>query len=196
MNSTLRPRRTAGPSARTLGRIRTRMGRKMNRAPSPVLARGVPWLSVALASMVPTWLVIASAPVLPPLGLLMLLAWRQLRPGVLPVWAGLPLGLFDDLFSGQPLGSAVLMWSAAMIILDLIEARVPWRNFVIEWAVAAAIIAVTLALGLVLANAAGARTPMLVIAPQLLISIFAYPLVARLVALLDHFRLVRIVELR
>ena len=196
MMAARRPRRNLGPSALTLARLRLRRGRRINRAPSPVLARGVPWLSVLLASLVPMWFIIASAPVLPPFGLLMLLAWRQLRPGLLPVWAGLPLGLFDDLSSGQPLGSAVLMWSAAMIILDVIEARVPWRNFLVEWLVASVIIAVTIVLGLVLANAAGAGTPLLVLIPQILISILAYPLVARLVAKLDHFRLLPIVELR
>ncbi len=88
--------------------------KRINRAPSPFIARGLPWLSIMLASLVPGWLVIASAPVMPPLGFLVLVAWRQLRPGLLPVWAGLPLGLFDDLYSGQPLGSAVLLWSLAI----------------------------------------------------------------------------------
>ena len=73
--------------------------------------------------MGPGWLLIASAPVLPPLGFLAFVAWRQLRPGLLPVWAGLPLGLFDDLFSGQPFGTAVMLWSIAAIVLDVIEAR-------------------------------------------------------------------------
>ena len=71
--------------------------KRINRAPSPFIARSVPWLSIMLASLLPAWLLIASAPVMPPIAFLMLLAWRQLRPGLLPVWAGLPLGLFDDL---------------------------------------------------------------------------------------------------
>lgn len=181
--------------ARLIGRARARLRRRMNRAPSPVLARGVPWASVMAASLLPGWIVIASAPVLPPLGLLMLLAWRQLRPGLLPVWAGLPLGLFDDLYSGQPMGSAVLAWSVSMILLDVIETRFPWRNFLMEWIVASAMIAGTIILSLALANAAGGGTQLLAIVPQVLIAIFAYPLVARLVAMLDHFRLVRIMEL-
>ena len=110
----------------------------INRAPSPFLARAVPWLSVMLASLAPTMPLIASAPVLPPLGFMFLLSWRQLRPGLLPVWAGLPLGLFDDLYSGQPFGSAMLTWSLAMIVLDVIEARFPWRSFLFDWAEAAA----------------------------------------------------------
>jgi len=59
--------------------------KRINRAPSPIIARGLPWLSIMLASLVPGWLVVASAPVMPPLGFLVLVAWRQLRPGLLPV---------------------------------------------------------------------------------------------------------------
>jgi rod shape-determining protein MreD len=62
--------------------------RPLNRVPSPVLALSTPWLSILLASLLPLMPVIASAPTLPPSGLLMLLAWRQVRPGVLPIWAG------------------------------------------------------------------------------------------------------------
>ena len=77
-------------------RARNRMLRqRINRAPSPIIAVGLPWLSIILGSMLSTVLVIASAPIMPPLGFLTFLAWRQLRPGLLPIWAGLPLGLVD-----------------------------------------------------------------------------------------------------
>lgn len=165
-----------------------RFRKKLNRAPSPVIAIVVPWLTVMLGSLSPTWPLIASAPLLPPLGFLILLAWRQLRPGLLPVWAGLPLGLFDDLYSGQPLGSAILLWSIALIVLDVIELRFPWRNFLIDWLVAAGLILAYLPTAMGLAQ--GAVPSPLVLAPQLLISIFAYPLVGRLVALFDRLRLV------
>jgi rod shape-determining protein MreD len=162
--------------------------KKINRAPLPVVAMTVPWLTIMLGSLSPTWPVIASAPLLPPLGFLVLLAWRQLRPGLLPVWTGLPLGLFDDLYSGQPLGSAVLLWSIALIVLEVIEMRFPWRNFVLDWLVAAALIVLYLPTAMGLAMG---KTPSLVIlAPQLLISILGYPLIGRLVALFDRFRLV------
>ncbi len=77
---------------------------------------------------------------LPPFGFMLLVAWRQVRPGLLPVWAGLPLGLFDDIYSGQPFGSAMLLWSLAMILLELVEARFPWRNFLLDWLVSAVLI--------------------------------------------------------
>lgn len=174
-----------------------RAGRKrINRAPSPLLARGMPWLSVMVCSILPCLLLIASAPILPPLGFLAFVAWRQLRPGLMPVWAGLPLGFFDDLYSGQPVGSAVLLWSLAAIALDEIEERLPWRNFLTEWLVAIALILSYIVLSLFIANIAGASTPLHVVVPQIVISFLCYPFVGRLVALADRFRLIPFREIR
>lgn len=139
-------------------------------------------------------LFIASAPILPPFGFLMLLAWRQLRPGLLPVWVGLPLGLFDDLYSGQPMGSAIFLWSAAIIAIDIVETRLPWRNFLMEWIVAALLIASYIVAGLGFANATGGSTHILIVAPQIALSILIYPLIGRLVALLDRIRLRQYME--
>lgn len=175
-----------GPLPRQLTDI-TR--KRINRAPSSVLAIAIPWLLVMLGSLSPNWPIIASGPVLPPLGFLILIAWQQVRPGLFPVWAGLPLGLFDDLFSGQPFGSAILLWSLAMIGLDLIEARFPWRGFLQDWLVGIPVIATYLLLALGLANAAGASADLPLLLPQLLLSILAYPLIGRLVGLFDRIRL-------
>lgn len=181
--------------SRLVNTVHDRFRRRINRAPSPVLARGVPWLSVMLASLLPGWLFMASAPYVPPFGFLVLLAWRQLRPGLLPVWAGLPLGFFDDLYSGQPLGSAILLWSTAMIVLELIELRFPWRNFALEWLLATALIVVYIVLSLGAANAAGGNTPLAVLAPQVILSVLLYPFVGRIVALLDRFRLAPVMDM-
>lgn len=170
--------------------------RRINREPSAFLARGTPWLTVMLAALLPGLTMIASAPVLPPFAFLVFISWRQLRPGLLPIWAGLPLGIFDDLYSGQPFGSAVLLFSAAAIALDLIEARLPWRNFMTEWLVATGLIVLYIAAALALANLSGAQTPLRVTWPQIVISVLAYPLVGRFVALADRFRLLPIREIR
>jgi rod shape-determining protein MreD len=175
--------------------IADRLRPRINRAPSPIVARAVPWVSVMLASLLPAWLFLASAPYAPPFGFLALLAWRQLRPGLLPVWAGLPLGFFDDLFSGQPMGSAILLWSVAMIVLDVIEARFPWRNFALEWLLASALIAACLIGGLGAANLVGGATPLAVLAPQAITAVLVYPVVGRIIAALDRFRLIPIVNL-
>lgn len=167
--------------------------RRINRAPSPLLAMAVPWLVVMAGSLSPIWPVIASAPLLPPIGFLLLVAWEQLRPGIFPVWAGLPLGLFDDLYSGQPFGSAILLWSIAVILLDFVETRFPWRGFAINWLFAAAVIAAYLFLAQGVAQPGGFSTPFAIL-PQLGLSILLYPLIARLVAVCDRFRLMPVRE--
>lgn len=166
--------------------------KKINRAPSPGLAMVVPWVLVMLGSLSPTWPIIASAPVLPPFGFLLLVGWQQLRPGLFPVWAGFPLGLFDDLFSGQPFGSAVVLWSAAMIALDFIDHRFPWRGFALNWLVASAFITAYLLFALQIANLGRGNTSSLVLLPQLAVAVLVYPVAARLVALADRFRLIPI----
>jgi rod shape-determining protein MreD len=176
--------------------VTDRFRRRINRAPSPILARGVPWISVMLGSLLPTWLFIASAPYVPPFGFLTILAWRQLRPGLLPVWAGFPLGFFDDLYSGQPMGSGILLWSVAMVLLDAIELRFPWRSFVLEWLVATALILAYVPACLGLANAAGAAAPVAVLAPQTILAVLIYPIVGRIVAALDRLRLVPLMVVR
>lgn len=180
-----------------MGGRRTTLPRsRINRAPSPVVARSLPALTILLASLLPCWITIASAPVLPPLGFMLFVCWQQLRPGLLPIWAGLPLGLFDDLFSGQPFGSAVLLWSASSIVLEIIETRLPWRNFLTEWLVAIGLIVAYSVFSLVLANIAGAAAPLHVIVPQIVISVLSYPLVGLVVARLNRIRLTPLMVVR
>ncbi|MCJ2181846.1 rod shape-determining protein MreD [Novosphingobium sp. 1949] len=178
------------------GRRDKAAGTRINRAPSPVIARVVPWLTILFASLVPGWLVIASAPMLPPFGFLTYMAWKQMRPGLLPLWAGLPLGLFDDLFSGQPFGSAVLLWSFSAIAIDYFEERFPWRNFAIEWLVATSLIILYVLACYLLANLVAAHAPVSVVVPQLVLSVFAYPLIGRLVGHFDRWRLIAFRVLR
>ena len=167
-------------------------GSKINRTHLPLLAFGLPWLTILLGSLMPWLPVIAPAPVLPPFGFVMLLAWRLLRPGLLPLWAGLPLGLFDDLYSGQPLGSGVLLFSLTLIAIELIEIRFPWRNFWLDWLTASAMLVVYLAVAAVLSGAELTFVQLRVILPQLLLAIVLFPVVARLVAHLDRLRLMRV----
>ena len=85
---------------------------------------------------------VASSPVLPPLGLLFFLCWQLLRTEMWPVWIGLPLGLWDDLFSGQPIGTAVGLWTLASIAIHYSSQRIYWRGFLHDWAIAALLIAI------------------------------------------------------
>jgi len=167
-------------------------GGRINRRESLLLAYGLPWATILLGSLTPWLPVIAPAPVLPPLGFLLMLAWRLLRPGLLPPWAGLPLGLFDDLYSGQPLGSGVLLFSIALIIIELIEIRFPWRNFWLDWLTASGIIVPYLVIAALLSGTDLTLVQLGVIAPQILLSVVLFPIIARIVAMLDRFRLMRV----
>ena len=167
-------------------------GSRINRAQNPLLAYSLPWAVILLGSLTPWLPVIAPAPVLPPFGFMLMLAWRLLRPGLLPLWAGLPLGLFDDLYSGQPFGSGILLFSLALFAVELIELRFPWRSFWLDWLTATGIIVPYIAIAALLSGAALTAVQLTVILPQVLLSIVLFPIVARIVAMLDRLRLMRV----
>lgn len=166
-------------------------GRQINRAPSPWRARSVPYVSVMLASLAPVLLLADVMPLAPPFGFLMLIGWRMVRPGLLPLWAGGPLGAFDDLVSGQPLGSAILLWSVALIAIELIETRFPWRGFWQDWYTASLLAVAYWLIALVVSGAPVTPEMVSVALPQALLSVLLYPILTRMVASLDRFRLKR-----
>lgn len=147
-------------------------------------ARLLPWTSVMAGSLVTILPVGATLPLLPPFGLLMLLSWRLLAPLSLRVWAPALLGLFDDLLSGQPVGSAMLFWTLAFFLVELLEARSGVQDFLQNWVIAAAAIALVLALGRFVATPLSAHvdTALLV---QIVLSILLFPVTARGVAWID-----------
>lgn len=172
--------------------VRRRSGsREINRAASPWRAAIVPYASILLGSLLPGLLIADAMPALPPLGYILLLCWRIMRPGLLPMWAGVPLGLFDDLFSGQPFGSAVLLWSLTMIAIEVIETRFPWRGFWQDWFTASLAFVLYVFAAMLISGASITAHQLLAAAPQLVLSVLLYPLFARFVARLDQFRLVR-----
>lgn len=171
---------------------RDTFGSKINRDHSPLLAYGIPWLSILMGSLTPLLPVIAPAPLLPPLGFMMMIGWRLMRPGLLPLWAGLPLGAFDDLLSGQPFGSGILLFSLALIAIELVEAQFPWRSFWQDWMAATVLLFLYLAAAALVSGAGLSAFQLRVILPQLLLSIVLFPLIARLVAVLDRLRLLRV----
>lgn len=166
-------------------------GLRINRAPDPWRVRGVPYASIILGSLLPVLLIADLMPLVPPLGFLMLLGWRMVRPGLLPLWAGAPLGAIDDLVSGQPFGSAILLWSLAMIAIEVLETRFPWRGFWQDWFTAGTMVIVYWLATLVFSGASITPEMIMVAAPQALLSVLLYPIMARMVAGLDRFRLAR-----
>jgi rod shape-determining protein MreD len=149
--------------------------------------RTLPWISVAVASMLTLLPFVATVPLFPPTGLLLLLAWRLLAPHALKPWAAAPLGLWDDLLSGQPVGSAVLLWSLCFLAIDLIEHRLVYRTFRQDWLIAAAALALCLVGGRYLALPLRVTVAPL-LAVQVGIAILAFPLAARLVVVIDRYR--------
>ena len=156
--------------------------------PTPFERQLVPVLSTMLASLVPVLPFVASEPLLPPFGLLAFLGWRLLRGDIWPLWVGLPLGLWDDLFSGQPLGTAASGWTAIMLLLDALDRRLPWRSHRQDWTIAAVAIAGHQLFALMIARESGGTTNPLLLGPQLALSALLYPLVARQCAALERWR--------
>lgn len=155
---------------------------------TPVKMRVVPVASVVLASASVALPWGASAPLWPPLGLMMLLSWRLLRDRIWPIWIGLPLGLVDDIASGQPIGSAVALWTFALIAMDAINRRVIWRDFWLDWGLAAIALALYVIAGAWLADAGSVVDILVLTGPQIAWSIMLMPLAMRAVAWLDRWR--------
>ena len=148
-------------------------------------ARWLAPLSVMLGSMMTLIPVITVVPFLPPFGLMLLLGGRTLRPDAMRGWAPVPLGFFDDLLSGQPLGSAMLLWTLCGLMIDVIDTRLVWRDFWQDWLIASGAIGFCLIAGRLVAASFSAHvdTAMLL---QILISALLFPLIARLCAWLDR----------
>lgn len=154
----------------------------------PVSERRRSWIAAAtvvLGSLTVLVPVVATLPLLPPFGLLVLLAWRLRNQAILPVWAGLPLGLFDDLVSGQSLGSAMALWTAAIVMIDIVDSRLVWRDFWQDWVLAGACIAGTLILQRLVAAPLLAHVDTVILL-QIVISVALYPLVALVCARIDE----------
>ena len=153
----------------------------------PGRARALPWGMVIGGSLFTIVPLVASLPLLPPMGLLVLLAWRLLARFALRPWAAAPLGAFDDLVSGQPLGSAVLLWSLCFLAIDLVEQRLVYRDFWQDWLIASGAIAFCLAAGRWLAVPLGARVDGVLVA-QIVVTVMLFPFAARLVGWVDRKR--------
>ncbi|THD36696.1 MAG: rod shape-determining protein MreD [Sphingomonas sp.] len=155
--------------------------------PSPVAVWAIPAASIVIGSLITIVPLIATFPVLPPLGLMVLLAWRLLRPDTVRIWSPLPFGFFDDLVSGQPLGSAILLWTLAFLVIDLLDQRLMSRDFWQDWVLASGAIAFCLIAGRLITTPLEAHVDTLLLF-QVIAAVLLYPFVARLVAWLDAKR--------
>lgn len=158
-------------------------------AGAPLRLGIIPTTSVLLASTLAALPFIGSAPLLPPFGFMLFIAWRLLRGDIWPVWIGIPLGFWDDLVSGQPVGSAVALWTIVMLGMDIFDRRVVWRGFRMDWAIGGAALFFVLTMGGLLAGSGGVPTVLTLIAPQLAWSFLLLPLAMLVAARLDRWRI-------
>ena len=128
---------------------------------------------------------------MPNTGFLLLLAWRLLRGDVIPAWWAAPLGLWNDLVLGLPVGLSVATFTAAMIILDLLDRRTMWRDYWLEWLIAAGLIALAEAARWLIDGVMGAPYPLVTMLPSVAIAILSFPLAAWAASRIDRWRLGR-----
>jgi len=165
-------------------------GRKINHGPIP-FAEYVPAASVVLASLLSALPIVSTSGWYPDFGFLVLLGWRLLRSDPWPAWWAAPLGFVNDLFTGQPIGFSIALWSATMLALDLIDRRTMWRDYWIEWILAAVFLFTHDWIERELAALMGARVPFAFVLPSTLIAVLIFPVAAWIVARLDRWRLGR-----
>jgi rod shape-determining protein MreD len=151
----------------------------------------VPVTSTLIAASLSLLPIVASTPISPDWGFMVLLAWRLLRPEMWPAKIALPLGLYSDLISGHPIGQSMALWTATFLILDIVDSRAMYRDYWMDWLLAVVLILFYITGGWAISALMGSRVEFAVLWPQIGFSVLAYPLVARLVVGLDRWRLSR-----
>lgn len=154
-------------------------------------ATWIPAASVVAASLLVALPIVSTSGWYPDFGYMVLIGWRLLRSDPWPAWWAAPLGLINDLFTGYPIGFSVALWSATMLALDLIDRRTMWRDYWIEWVLAAVFLFVHEWLEWQVAGLSGALLPFTAMLPPLIISIFTFPAAAWFVSRVDRWRLGR-----
>jgi rod shape-determining protein MreD len=153
--------------------------------------RFVPVGSTLAASLLALLPIVASRPLVPEFALLVVIAWRLLRPEIWPAYMALALGLFNDLVAGHPIGQSMALWTILFLACDYIDSRLGFRDYWMDWLIAAAAILFHSAAAWYISMLMGARIDFSVLLPQLGIATLVYPLVARIVLGLDRWRLSR-----
>ncbi|HEX9932445.1 MAG TPA: rod shape-determining protein MreD [Allosphingosinicella sp.] len=156
-----------------------------------VRRRFVPIGSTLAASLLALLPIVATRPLWPEFALLVVVAWRLLRPEIWPAHMALGLGLFNDFAAGHPLGQSMATWTIIFLACDYIDSRVGFRDYWMDWLIAAAAILFYTAAAWYIALLMGAGIDFSILLPQIGIAVLAYPLVARIVLGLDKWRLSR-----
>jgi len=166
-------------------------GARLNQGPRTG-ADYIPAATVVVGSMVSLLPIVSATGWWPDWGLLMLIAWRLLRADAWPAWWAAPLGFANDLIVGNPIGLSVALWAAIMIAMDILDRRTMWRDYWIEWAIAALFIALAELAQWRVAGLLGAPVPLgLTAGPSIAVGILCFPVAAYLAARTDRWRLGR-----
>jgi rod shape-determining protein MreD len=81
------------------------------------------------------------------------------------------------------------LWCLSMFLLELADRRTMFRDYWIEWVLAAALIVLHQLFLYKVADWAGARVPLIQLVPGTLISILVFPFFAFLAGRIDRWRL-------
>lgn len=151
----------------------------------------LPIISTTAATLLTLLPIVVSSPFIPDFAFLVLIAWRLLRPEMWTATTALPLGLFDDLITGHPLGQSMALWTIVFLAFDAMETRLVWRDYLTDWLAASLAICFFVWGGWYISRQMGSEIDFAVMLPQLGLSILAYPIIARIVLALDRRRLSR-----
>lgn len=153
--------------------------------------RFVPAGTTLAASLLALLPIVVTTPVVPDIAFLVLLSWRLLRPEIWPAQSALGLGLFNDLVAGHPIGQSMALWTILFLACDYLDSRLGFRDYWLDWLLAAVAITVYTLAGWYIAQLMGSSMAMSVMTPQIALSVLIYPIVARLILGLDRWRLAR-----
>jgi rod shape-determining protein MreD len=151
----------------------------------------LPIITTIIACLFALLPIVVTTPFIPDIGLLVLIAWRLLRAEMWTVTTVLPLGMFNDLIAGHPLGQSMALWTILFLAYDIMDARLVWRDYWMDWFIASLSIIFYTFGAWYIGRLMGSDIHFSVMLPQVGLSIMAFPLVARLVLALDRWRLAR-----
>jgi rod shape-determining protein MreD len=153
--------------------------------------RYVPLASTLVAIFMTLLPLVAVSVFWPNFGFLVLITWRLLRPEIWSAPVALVLGFVADLASGAPTGQSMLLWTTVFLAFDYADSLLGVRDYWLDWVLAAAAILFHSAGTWYIARLMGSEISFWVMVPQLVLSVLAYPIAARVVLWLDRWRLAR-----
>lgn len=151
----------------------------------------MPIITTIVACLLALLPIVVTTAFIPDVGLLALIAWRLLRPELWTITTVLPLGMFNDLVAGHPLGQSMALWTILFLAYEIMDARLVWRDYWMDWFIASLSIIFYTIGAWYIGRLMGNESHFAVMLPQVGLSILAFPLVGHVVLALDRWRLAR-----